>query len=450
MKLMNKYIRKSLVLAVIAAAGFAMISCEDEPDKYEVAGGVPTVRYIRSPKASASDSLIVAATTGSSICLVGDNLRSIYELYFNDKKAVLNNSFMTDHTMIVDVPQTIPTLVSNKIYMVPQSKDTVTYDFEVTVPAPTLTAMSCEYAPVGSEVSIIGNYFVDDPNVPLLVTLPGNVEVKDFTSISQSSISFVMPECSEEGTIDVTTIYGTTTSTFHYLDTRGMLFDFDGVTGLGNHGWHARDIISDATSISGKFVQLGDGTSAMTEDGAWDDTHFAFEYWCGSWDTPQNVTSGDGIALHNLVDFTDYVDMSLKFEMYVPSTNPWSAGAMQICFEGYDKVTISGYAIEGYNGTIAGPNAKAFNGEDGLGDYGRALYRPWTTNGSFDTGDSWITVTIPLKNFNYTRQGAMATEVPSSPGDFASLTFFVVGGGVNGTECTPIIKLDNIRAVPNK
>ena len=47
MKLMNKYIRKSLVLAVIAAAGFAMISCEDEPDKYEVAGGVPTVRYIR-------------------------------------------------------------------------------------------------------------------------------------------------------------------------------------------------------------------------------------------------------------------------------------------------------------------------------------------------------------------------------------------------------------------
>lgn len=116
-----------------------MISCEDEPDKYEVAGGVPTVRYIRSPKASASDSLIVAATTGSSICLVGDNLRSIYELYFNDKKAVLNNSFMTDHTMIVDVPQTIPTLVSNKIYMVTQSKDTVTYDFEVTVPAPTLT-----------------------------------------------------------------------------------------------------------------------------------------------------------------------------------------------------------------------------------------------------------------------------------------------------------------------
>ena len=62
----------------------------------------------------------------------------------------------------------------------------------------------------------------------------------------------------------------------------------------------------------------------------------------------------------------------------------------------------------------------------------------------------WVTVTVPISNFTLDRLGAAAESVPSSPGDFASLTFFVVGGGVNGTECTPIIKLDNIRAVPNK
>lgn len=450
MKSVNKYIRKGLFLAAVAVAGFAMISCEDEPDKYEVAGGVPTIRYIRSPKAAAADSLLTAASTGSTICLVGENLRSIYELYFNDKKAILNNSFMTDYTAIVDIPQSIPGLVSDKIYMITQSKDTITYDFEVTVPAPTFTAISCEYAPAGSEVTITGNYFVDDPNVPLVVKFPGNVEVKDFTSISQSSISFVMPQCTEEGTIDVTTIYGTTTSSFHYLDSRGLLFDFDGVTGLGNHGWHNRDVLSDDTSISGKFVQLGNGTAVMSEAGGWDDSNFSFEYWCGSWDTPQNMTSGDGMALHNLVDFADYADMSLKFEMYVPSAYPWNAGAMQICFEGYDKVTYSGNAIDGYSGTVASANAKVFNGEDGMGEYGRALYRPWTINGSFDTADKWITVTIPLKSFSYSWTGAAATEVPNSPEDFASLTMFVVGGGVNGTECTPIIKIDNIRAVPNK
>ena len=81
--------------------------------------------------------------------------------------------------------------------------------------------------------------------------------------------------------------------------------------------------------------------------GGWDDSNFAFEYWCGSWDTPQNVTSGQGMALHNLVNFKDFANMSLKFEMCIPSSNPWSAGAMQICFEGYDKVTLSGNPIDG-------------------------------------------------------------------------------------------------------
>jgi ribulose 1,5-bisphosphate synthetase/thiazole synthase len=26
----------------------------------------------------------------------------------------------------------------------------------------------------------------------------------------------------------------------------------------------------------------------------------------------------------------------------------------------------------------------------------------------------------------------------------------IVGGGITGTECNPVIKIDNIRAVPNK
>lgn len=451
MKLLHKFIRFGFFCCMALSAGFGMTSCEDEPDKYEVADGVPTVRYIRSPYAASADSLITAATTGTTICLVGENLRSIYELYFNDQQAILNTSYMTDNTVLVDVPRTIPAEVSNKIYMVTRSGQTVEYDFSVTVPAPILTAMSCEYAPAGTEVSITGNYFVDDPNVPLEVVFPGDVTVTEFTDISQTSISFIMPECTEEGTVDVTTIYGTTTSAFHYLDTRGMLFDFDGVTGLGNHGWHNREILSDETSITGNFVQLGDGNAVMSADGGWDDSNFAFEYWCGSWDTPQNITSGDGIALFNVVDFTDYEDMALKFELYIPSSNPWSAGAMQIGFEGVDMVTLSGNPIDGYT-NVAGANAYMFNGEgtNDEGNFGRALYRPWTTSGSYDTGDQWVTVTIPLTDFTYNRTGGSATAVPNSPDDFASLTIFVVGGGVNGTECYPIFKIDNIRAVPNR
>ena len=165
------------------------------------------------------------------------------------------------------------------------------------------------------------------------------------------------------------------------------------------------------------------------------------------------MTSGEGIALNNLVDFSDFQNMSLKFEMCVPSSNAWSAGAMQIAFAGYDRITYSGNPIAGYDGVVAPPSGYLFSGDSGdHGSFGRAIYRPWysSSNGSFDTDDEWITVTIPLSEFTYDRLGAATTLVPSSPADFASLTIFVVGGGINGTACTPVIRIDNIRAVPNR
>lgn len=445
MKLQNK-IPFSLFCLIALVASFSMASCEDEPDKYEVADGLPTVRYIRSPYAVSADSLITEASTGTTICLVGENLRSIYELYFNDVQAILNSSYMTDNTVIVDVPQSIPTEVSNKMYMVTRNGETVEYDFSVTVPAPTLTTMSCEYAPAGSEVTITGNYFVDDPNVPLSVVFPGDIEVTEFTNISQSSISFIMPECTEEGAIDVTTIYGTTTSAFHYLDTRGMLFDFDGMTGLGNHGWHDRTITSDETSITGNFVQLGDGNTTLDAAGGWNDSQFAFEYWPGSWNTPTDYPEGEGIRLYDLADFSDYTNMSIKFEMYIPSSNPWSSGAMQVIFAGTDLVTYGNGGTDIYGNTIAGPNNTYFQNDE----LPRALYRPWTTTGSYHTDDQWVTVSLPISsNFIYGFNGGTATGTLSAD-DFASLVIFVTGGGVEGTECTPLIKIDNIRAVPNR
>lgn len=445
----NKYF--SFLTIGLLLLGVSLESCEDQPDKFELSGGKPEVQYVRMPYLSQADSLITEASLQSIICLVGNNLTSIKQLYFNDQKANLNTSYMTNHTLIVQVPEGIPNEVTDKIYMINANDEVVTYDFHVVVPPPTVTTMSCEYVKAGESATIFGNYFIDDPNVPLKVILPDGQEITDFTDFTQSTITFVMPECDTEGVIEVQTIYGKTKSTFHYLDTRGILFDFDGLTGLGNHGWHPRDILSDETSITGNFVQLGDGATPMSEDGGWADGAYSFEYWCGSWETPQNITSGDGIALFNLVDFKNYANMALKFEMYIPTSNPWSAGAMQVCFEGVDKVTISGNPIDGYS-SVAGANAYVFNGEgpEECGTWGRAMYRPWTTTGSYDTGDKWVTVTLPISSFNVDRTGAVTTNLFKSVDDFASLTIFVLGGGINGTECTPIIKIDNIRVVPNK
>ena len=62
------------ILAVLAlAAGFAAVSCEDEPDRYRIAEGIPEVHYIRPVNVEAADSLLTGAYMDNMICMVGEN-----------------------------------------------------------------------------------------------------------------------------------------------------------------------------------------------------------------------------------------------------------------------------------------------------------------------------------------------------------------------------------------
>lgn len=450
-------IYKGLAFLFALAAGFAFTACEDEPDKYEVAGGTPTIDYVRCLSSEITTStdepdmhyttgeLVTSANPQAVLCFVGKNFRSVVEVWFNDLQAVLNSSYITDNTMIVQVPKNVPGEVSNKVYFVCKNGQTVEYDFEVVIPGPTVNTMSCEFSKPGSTAFIYGNYFIDDPNVPLTVQFPDGSFADDVKADETfSTLSFTVPECYEEGPITVTSIYGSTTSKFHYLDSRGMLFDFDGGTGLSNHGWHDRAIQSDETSLSGNYMMLGDGQTTLSEDAAWNDSKFSFEYWPGSWNTPTDYPA-DGLKLTSLVDFTNYESMAYKFEMNIPAEYPWMAGAMQIIVGGVERITMGAAGTDIDGKTVPGCNNTYFQGDD----LPRALYRPWTDTGSFDTGGEWITVTIPIKSsFIYGMSGAPATG-SLSPDEFTSLGLFVVGGGINGTECTPLIKIDNIRCVPN-
>ena len=350
----TKYI-KGLALLTTFFAGVAMTSCEDEPDKYEIAEGLPTVHYVRLPDPEVADSLITGSYLSNTICIVGDNLRSVYELYFNDQKAILNTSLMTDHTIIVDVPSAIPSVVSNKMYLVNINKDTVAYDFNIQVPAPEITSMSNEYATPGTVVTINGNYFIDDPNVPLSITM-GNVPVTEITSISQNAVSFMIPQGVSTGYINATSIYGTGKSTFRYMESN-LLFDFDndGDDALYNYnGWHAPTIgtLPEVTPIDNNYLIF----QGNLDNGTWDDSHFAFEYW----------HNGDNTTpyLNTLTDFEDLSNLQFKFEVNVPDA--WSACAMQIMLTTNNEV--SG----------ANQNNSFFQNET----FPRALWIPWQSSGS--------------------------------------------------------------------
>ena len=68
-----KNINGALFAMALVAAGAGFTSCEDEPDKYEVTGGTPTIDYVRPVDAASKDSLLTAASLNNTICIVGRN-----------------------------------------------------------------------------------------------------------------------------------------------------------------------------------------------------------------------------------------------------------------------------------------------------------------------------------------------------------------------------------------
>lgn len=433
-------------VAALAMMGCFMTACEDQPDKYEIADGVPTLKYVRSPLPEEADSLLVGAYLGNTVCLVGDNLRSIYELYFNDQKATLNTSYMTDHTVLVDIPKNIPEEVTNKIYMVTKSGAKVDFDFSVMVPAPVVNSMSCEYAPAGSEAVLYGDYFVDDPNIPLTISMPGDITVEgeQITSITKTAIKFIVPEGAVQGNIRVKSIYGTGQSVFQYKDTRNILFDWDGkyegALAAGN-SWNGDNekkgqILTSVPPVDGKYMVMGPATLS---GGQWQTPG---EYLMMYWPDP-NATEGC-VPLYNLPQFKkmleDYKieELALKFEVYVPTSNPWMAEGMQIRFTSLDEVSMSNQTQDYiWNDDESHEEGKA----------PRGVWVPWEETGSYDTNNQWVTVTLKMSEFNKLVSG-LASDTEFTQDRFAGLSIFLRGGGVDGKECEPIICIDNIRVVP--
>ena len=431
MKAITKY--TALMLGLVLAA-----SCTqwDYPDRFVQTDGVPKVDFVRYGD---RDVVITQANMAEVVCLVGENLTSIHDLYFNDQPAILNTSYITPKTLLVQVPRTMPKEQTDKIYMITRDSTVVTYDFKVLPPAPKITSMSLEWAKPGETVSIYGSYLFP----PVTVEFP-SADPVEATAYDGTYVDVVVPAGAQPGKIKATTPSGTAQSLFMYKDTRGMIFDFDGLTGLDNHGWNGHSSQDDdGTGISGRFFQFGDGNAVL--DGHWEENFFSFVYWPGTWNDPENYY--DAPRLIDIVDFTNWQNMALKFEMCIPASKPWKNTPMQIVFAGTDLVTYGAVVKDIYGDDVAGQNNTYMNGEAAP----RVFYTPWKDSGSFDTGGKWITVVLPLTDFNLNWNGAPVTQDVTEK-SFSSLWFFICDGGVEWPkgECTPIIKIDNVRAVPYK
>ena len=399
------------VIAVI----FLFQACDEGiPGEYVIADGVPTVYYIRMSDPQSADSLIVAAYMDNTICLIGDNLNSIHEIYFNDQKAILNNSLITKNTLFVNIPKNIPEVVTNKIYMISGSGDTVDYDFSVLVPAPIIVSISCEYAHDGDAATLYGDYFIDDTSSPLTITMAGNIPVTEITSVSKQQVSFVIPEGAQKGYINVKSMYGTSRSKFQFRDDRGIILDYDILTTSGS--WRGGLIANDENSLDGNYLILR---------GEVDDNVGAEDYTNGGF-VSELWSDANGRTEGNFFD-GDVADFQLKFEANVIN---WSGAYLNICFGPW------GSSVAPYQNQLYWSDINA-----------RGLWRPWenTSTGSFKS-NGWITVTIPMKDIKYNKDFDTMEFDKSLAG---SLSLWMKGpAATSGGKCIMEVYFDNIRIVP--
>lgn len=237
-----------LFMPLLFLGGALLTSCNLGEEEV----GEPVIYYIRVTDPAKSDSLLVGAFLNNLVAIVGDNLSNTRELYFNDRKAILNPAYVTKTTILVNVPELPPVEVTNKIYLNFKNGKSLAHDFSIEIPAPEISSIVNEYAKIGEVAELKGNFFYE----PLTVTFAGGV-VGEVVSVTQNEVKVTVPQGAERGTVQVETNFGKATSNGHMFDNRNIFASLDG----GTAGyWHGHTMIvesdPDIPNINGKFLRV--------------------------------------------------------------------------------------------------------------------------------------------------------------------------------------------------
>jgi hypothetical protein len=356
------------LLPVLTIGAMLTVSCEQDGDgtSLEKPNGDPAIEYIRLSDPATSDSLVVSATLGTGVVLVGENLGGTRQIFFNDKEAAIIPTGVTNKTVFVSVPSGAPSRVTDFLYLVDANRDTLKYHFVVAIPEPELHSVKNEWPKVGDNMVIKGDYFFE----PVTVTFSGGVAA-EVVSVTQTQVQVKVPDGATEGPITLSTNFGQVESTFHMWDKRNIILNFDDKVA---NGWRIGMREDGDGPLDGKYLVVrGDLAKNQRDEGpgAPSESPYTMEYWGG----PAGRTENFYPLYPN--SYRDYV---LKFEAKV---NKWYGGYLNLC--------------------LATPGHSASNQEIWSNSINaRAIWAPWAEAGEeFSTDGEWITVVVPMSAFQY-------------------------------------------------
>jgi hypothetical protein len=301
-----KTFNKSILLFALALITL-IVSCKKDNDAPN--GGEPKIDYIRVTNPNSADSLLVGASQGSLIAIIGQNLEGTVRMVFNDQPATLNPTFITSTSILVSVPAPIPTKIDNMLHITFSNGKTLDYPFTVQISKPLLSNMLSEFVNSGNVATIRGNFFYQ----PVTVTFPGG-QAGELVTVAEKEIQVRVPAGAQPGQITVKTNFGETKSDFWFRDNRNIFLSSDPFEGW----WNASYVVTapaagDPPSINGNYIRF------KKPIGAW------------SWN---EVAGGPATAMplqsKNVPDaaILKPSDYNLKFE--VNTVKPFTANQLKI------------------------------------------------------------------------------------------------------------------------
>jgi hypothetical protein len=378
MKLRNT----SLLLFVMA---LAMASVYTSCTKDKVSNnGEPRILYVRVTNPVSADSLLVGANQGRLIAIIGENLQHAEQIWFNDQRASLTPTYITNNSILVSIPTPIPKVISNKLKIIFSGGKTLEYDFVVQISKPTVTSMVSEYVVTGDIATIRGDFFYE----PLKVQFAGGVN-GELVSVTDKLIQVRVPVGAEPGPITITTNFGVTKSNFWFRDNRNIFISSDPYTGW----WNSSFVVTnpgagDPPSINGNYIRVKKAI------GGWN--------WMEVAGGPPDAM---GPISKNIPDeaILKPSDYNLKFE--VNTMKPYNANVLKI------NVGLSN-------------------------DFNNNEYR-WLP--PYDTKGQWQTVVIPFEEV----AASYGAPLSVSPKGYYTRLLFHGGGDLDAD-----ISFDNFRVVP--
>lgn len=386
-------------ILLFVAFGSALFSCSKSDEGME-SSAQPEIMYVRSVVAEKADSLIVGASMGETIAIMGSGLEGVCEVMFNDQKAMLNPVFVTSTDIVCTVPAVMPGVVTNELTVTTKKGKSCTIDFAVTIPSPVVKSISCEWAADGATAILYGDSFFAKEDGTIDVLFPGNMPA-EVTSFNNNEINVVVPTGTQAGLITVTNDYGKGNSQFKFRDSEGIFIDGESPEVWNGWGLSGFDTVD---GLDGAYVKLEGATGAW----AWPANSIQM-FYVNPTASPL-VTEGE---------VSDYV---LKFEC---RSFEWHDTPMLIWFD----------------------NGNPAHGVDG--PYAQYHWRPFLD--AADTNyvtDGWVTVTMPLSDFIYSKDETENSRKIMSLNELVNLNIMFFGAtSTDTTDFDLKIGLDNIRLV---